>query len=153
MMGVDALEELVGWPNNGNTFLASGPDGMRLAVAPADVGGEIGMMAAFDWAYAKYGAGVHRVRPNRSGVCAAGTDAAPRVSPTGSATRKNSSECGRSSCSTVAGTSWMKSDWGTGRITNPKEKQPEGGTTTWFNLSSHSSSSSRPPFWQVRCPE
>lgn len=56
MMGVDALEELVGWPNNGNTFLASGPDGMRLAVAPADVGGEIGMMAAFDWAYAKYGA-------------------------------------------------------------------------------------------------
>lgn len=55
MMGVDALEELVGWPNNGNTFLASGPDGMRLAVAPADVGGEIGMMAAFDWAYAKYG--------------------------------------------------------------------------------------------------
>ena len=56
MMGVDALEELVGWPNNGNTFLASGPDGMRLAVAPADVGGEIGMMAAFDWAYARYGA-------------------------------------------------------------------------------------------------
>ena len=56
MMGVDALEELVGWPNNGNTFLASGPDSMRLAVAPADVGGEIGMMAAFDWAYARYGA-------------------------------------------------------------------------------------------------
>lgn len=55
-MNVDALEELVGWPDNGNTFLASGPDGMRLAVAPADVGEEIGMMAALDWAYAKYGA-------------------------------------------------------------------------------------------------
>lgn len=59
-MNVDALEELVGWPDNGNTFLASGPDGMRLAVAPADVGEEIGMMAALDWAYAKYGGGVHR---------------------------------------------------------------------------------------------
>lgn len=55
-MNVDALEELVGWPDNGNTFLASGPDGMRLAMAPADVGEEIGMMAALDWAYAKYGA-------------------------------------------------------------------------------------------------
>lgn len=30
-MNVDALEELVGWPDNGNTFLASGPDGVRLA--------------------------------------------------------------------------------------------------------------------------
>lgn len=59
-MNVDALEELVGWPDNGNTFLASGPDGVRLAVAPADVGGELGMMAALDWAYAKYGDGVRR---------------------------------------------------------------------------------------------
>ena len=152
MMGVDALEELVGWPNNGNTFLASGPDGMRLAVAPADVGGEIGMMAAFDWAYAKYGAAftgsaepVWRLR--RWHGCRT-TGFADWIGDA-----EKFLECGRSSCSTVAGTSWMKSDWGTGRITNPKEKQPEGGTTTWFNLSSHSSSSSRPPFWQVRCPE
>lgn len=56
MMGVDALEELAGWPDNENTFLVSGPDGVRLAVAPADVGGELGMMAALDWAYARYGA-------------------------------------------------------------------------------------------------
>lgn len=55
-MSVDALEELTGWPDNENTFLVSGPDGVRLAVAPADVGGEPGMMAALDWAYAKYGA-------------------------------------------------------------------------------------------------
>lgn len=54
-MSVDALEELAGWPDNENTFLVSGPDGVRLAVAPADVGGELGMMAALDWAYAKYG--------------------------------------------------------------------------------------------------
>lgn len=54
-MSVDAVEELVGWPDNENTFLVSGPDGVRLAVAPADVGGELGMMAALDWAYAKYG--------------------------------------------------------------------------------------------------
>lgn len=54
-MSVDALEELTGWPDNENTFLVSGPDGVRLAVAPADVGGELGMMAALDWAYAKYG--------------------------------------------------------------------------------------------------
>ena len=55
-MSVDALEELVGWPDNENTFLVSGSVGVRLAVAPADVGGELGMMAALDWAYAKYGA-------------------------------------------------------------------------------------------------
>lgn len=55
-MSVDALEELTGWPDNENTFLVSGPDGVRLAVAPADVGGEPGMMAALDWAYARYGA-------------------------------------------------------------------------------------------------
>ena len=55
-MSVDALEELAGWPDNENTFLVSGPDGVRLAVAPADVGGELGMMAALDWAYARYGA-------------------------------------------------------------------------------------------------
>lgn len=55
-MSVDALEELAGWPDNENTFLVSGPDGVRLAVAPADVGGEPGMMAALDWAYARYGA-------------------------------------------------------------------------------------------------
>lgn len=54
-MSVDALEELAGWPDNENTFLVSDPDGVRLAVAPADVGGELGMMAALDWAYAKYG--------------------------------------------------------------------------------------------------
>lgn len=54
-MSVDALEELAGWPDNENTFLASGSDGVHLAVAPADVGGELGMMAALDWAYAKYG--------------------------------------------------------------------------------------------------
>ncbi len=54
-MSVDAVEELAGWPDNENTFLVSGPDGVRLAVAPADVGGELGMMAALDWAYAKYG--------------------------------------------------------------------------------------------------
>lgn len=54
-MNVDAVEELAGWPDNENTFLVSGPDGVRLAVAPADVGGELGMMAALDWAYAKYG--------------------------------------------------------------------------------------------------
>lgn len=54
-MSVDTLEELVGWPDNENTFLVSGPDGVRLAVAPADVGEELGMMAALDWAYAKYG--------------------------------------------------------------------------------------------------
>ena len=54
-MSVDALEELAGWPDNENTFLVSGPDGVRLAVAPADVGGELGMMAALDWAYAKHG--------------------------------------------------------------------------------------------------
>lgn len=54
-MSVDALEELAGWPDNENTFLVSGPDGVRLAVTPADVGGELGMMAALDWAYAKYG--------------------------------------------------------------------------------------------------
>lgn len=54
-MSVDALEELAGWPDNENTFLVSGSDGVRLAVAPADVGGELGMMAALDWAYAKYG--------------------------------------------------------------------------------------------------
>ena len=54
-MSVDALEELTGWPDNENTFLAFGSDGVRLAVAPADVGGELGMMAALDWAYAKYG--------------------------------------------------------------------------------------------------
>ena len=34
-MSVDAVEELVGWPDNENTFLVSGPDGVRLAVAPA----------------------------------------------------------------------------------------------------------------------
>lgn len=55
-MSVDALEKLTGWPDNENTFLVSGPDGVRLAVAPADVGGELGMMAALDWAYARYGA-------------------------------------------------------------------------------------------------
>lgn len=55
-MSVDALEELVGWPDNENTFLVSGSDGVRLAVAPADVGEELGMMAALDWAYARYGA-------------------------------------------------------------------------------------------------
>lgn len=55
-MSVDALEELTGWPDNENTFLVSGPDGVRLAVAPADVGEELGMMAALDWAYARYGA-------------------------------------------------------------------------------------------------
>ena len=55
-MSVDALEELAGWPDNENTFLVSGPDGVRLAVAPADVGGELGMMAALDWAYVRYGA-------------------------------------------------------------------------------------------------
>lgn len=54
-MSVDAVEELAGWPDNENTFLVSGPDGVRLAVTPADVGGELGMMAALDWAYAKYG--------------------------------------------------------------------------------------------------
>lgn len=54
-MSVDAMEELAGWPDNENTFLVSGPDGVRLAVTPADVGGELGMMAALDWAYAKYG--------------------------------------------------------------------------------------------------
>lgn len=54
-MSVDAVEELTGWPDNENTFLVSGSDGVRLAVAPADVGGELGMMAALDWAYAKYG--------------------------------------------------------------------------------------------------
>ena len=54
-MSIDALEELVGWPDNENTFLVSGFNGVRLAVAPADVGGELGMMAALDWAYAKYG--------------------------------------------------------------------------------------------------
>lgn len=54
-MSVDAVEELTGWPDNENTFLVSGPDGVRLAVTPADVGGELGMMAALDWAYAKYG--------------------------------------------------------------------------------------------------
>lgn len=54
-MSVDALEELVGWPDNENTFLVSAFNGVRLAVAPADVGGELGMMAALDWAYAKYG--------------------------------------------------------------------------------------------------
>lgn len=54
-MSVDALEELAGWPDNENTFLVSGSDGVRLAVAPADVGEELGMMAALDWAYAKYG--------------------------------------------------------------------------------------------------
>lgn len=54
-MSVDALEELAGWPDNENTFLVSGPDGVRLAVAPANVGEELGMMAALDWAYAKYG--------------------------------------------------------------------------------------------------
>lgn len=55
-MSIDALEKLAGWPDNENTFLASGPDGVRLAVAPAGVGVEFGMMAAFDWAYARYGA-------------------------------------------------------------------------------------------------
>ena len=55
MVSVDAVEELAGWPDNENTFLVSGPDGVRLAVTPADVGGELGMMAALDWAYAKYG--------------------------------------------------------------------------------------------------
>lgn len=55
-MSVDAVEELAGWPDNENTFLVSGPDGVRLAVTPADVGGELGMMAALDWAYARYGA-------------------------------------------------------------------------------------------------
>lgn len=55
-MSVDALEELVGWPDNENTFLVSGSDGVRLAVAPAVVGEELGMMAALDWAYARYGA-------------------------------------------------------------------------------------------------
>lgn len=55
-MSVDALEEPTGWPDNENTFLVSGPDGVRLAVAPAVVGGELGMMAALDWAYARYGA-------------------------------------------------------------------------------------------------
>ncbi|WP_270308242.1 hypothetical protein [Bifidobacterium adolescentis] len=55
-MSVDALEELVGWPDNENTFLVSGSDGVRLAVAPVDVGEELGMMAALDWAYARYGA-------------------------------------------------------------------------------------------------
>lgn len=54
-MSVDVVEELAGWPDNENTFLVSGPDGVRLAVTPADVGGELGMMAALDWAYAKYG--------------------------------------------------------------------------------------------------
>lgn len=54
-MSVDAVEELAGWPDNENTFLVSGPDGVRLAVTPADVGGELGMMAALDWVYAKYG--------------------------------------------------------------------------------------------------
>lgn len=54
-MSVDALEELTGWPDNENTFLVSAHDGVRLAVAPADVGGELGMMAALDWAYARYG--------------------------------------------------------------------------------------------------
>lgn len=54
-MSVDAVEELAGWPDNENTFLVSGPDGVRLAVTPSDVGGELGMMAALDWAYAKYG--------------------------------------------------------------------------------------------------
>lgn len=78
MMSVDALEELTGWPDNENTFLVSAYDGVRLAVAPADVGEELGMMAALDWAYAKYGT-AFAVRPNRSGVCAAGTDAAPRL--------------------------------------------------------------------------
>lgn len=55
-MSVDALEELTGWPDNENTFLVSAHDGVRLAVAPANVGGELGMMAALDWAYARYGA-------------------------------------------------------------------------------------------------
>ena len=54
-MSVDAVEELAGWPDNENTFLVSGPDGVRLAVGRAGVGGEVGMMAALDWAYAKYG--------------------------------------------------------------------------------------------------
>lgn len=54
-MSADALEELAGWPDNENTFLVSGSDGVRLAVAPVDVGEELGMMAALDWAYAKYG--------------------------------------------------------------------------------------------------
>ena len=54
-MSIDALEKLAGWPDNENTFLASGPDGVRLAVAPADVGGELGRLAATDWAYARYG--------------------------------------------------------------------------------------------------
>lgn len=54
-MSVDAVEELAGGPDNENTFLVSGPDGVRLAVTPADAGGELGMMAALDWAYAKYG--------------------------------------------------------------------------------------------------
>ena len=55
-MSVDALEELTGWPDNENTFLVSAHVGVRLAVAPADVGEEPGMMAALDWAYARYGA-------------------------------------------------------------------------------------------------
>lgn len=55
-MSADALEELTGWPDNENTFLVSAHDGVRLAVAPAVVGEELGIMAAFDWVYARYGA-------------------------------------------------------------------------------------------------
>lgn len=54
-MNADVLEELAGWPDNTNTFAVSGPDGVRLAVAPADMDEGLGMMVAADWAYARYG--------------------------------------------------------------------------------------------------
>ena len=120
-MSVDAVEELAGWPDNENTFLVSGPDGVRLAVTPADVGGELGMMPRSTGRTPGTGRR-SPTRPNRSGVCAAGTDAAPQASPTGLATRKNSSACGRPSYSTAAAVPSTRSDWRScGRLPRPRK--------------------------------